>query len=121
MKHETVVVVEVGRGVPAEPSRLKGYTARRGRLALPRAAAIMFAGWLAVGAAFAAAGATRRPNIIFILSDDVGIVNHSTYGGGFETPHVDALAKNGLKFTHCYSTPICGPSRFQALTGRYPF
>ncbi|MFZ9745017.1 MAG: sulfatase-like hydrolase/transferase, partial [Opitutaceae bacterium] len=78
-------------------------------------------GLLATAAASAADHATLRPNVIFILSDDVGIVNHSTYGGGFETPHVDTLAKQGLKFTHCYSTPLCGPSRFQALTGRYPF
>lgn len=81
----------------------------------------MLAGALVIGVTSAAEGAARKPNVIFILSDDVGIVNHSTYGGGFETPHVDALAKEGVKFSHCYSTPICGPSRFQALTGRYPF
>ena len=88
---------------------------------LGQVAAVAVAGWLAVSAAAAAEGPASRPNVIFILSDDVGIVNHSTYGGGFKTPHVDELARKGLKFSSCYSSPLCGPSRFQALTGRYPF
>lgn len=88
---------------------------------LRRVVALVFAGWLLACAAAAATSPGARPNIIFILSDDVGIVNHSTYGGGFKTPNVDALAQKGVKFNFCYSSPLCGPSRFQALTGRYPF
>jgi len=64
----------------------------------------------------------EKPNIIFILSDDVGLGNISCCGGDkFKTPHIDALAQGGLRFEHCYSTPLCGPSRCEALTGRYPF
>jgi arylsulfatase A len=69
----------------------------------------------------AAAEAASRPNIILILSDDVGLGNIHSYGGPFKTPHLDELAKGGTQFTYCYATPLCGPSRCQLLTGRYPF
>ena len=69
----------------------------------------------------AAADATVRPNIIFVLADDVGIGNVSAYGGSFKTPNLDALARSGIRFELCFSTPLCGPSRSQILTGRYPF
>jgi arylsulfatase A len=64
----------------------------------------------------------RRPNIIFILADDVGLPNISCYGADeYKTPQIDALARSGTRFEHCYSTPLCGPSRAEILTGRYPF
>lgn len=69
----------------------------------------------------AAAAKNDRPNIILILSDDVGIGNIGCYGGAFETPNIDALANGGTKFTQAYTTPLCGPTRCQLLTGRYPF
>ena len=64
---------------------------------------------------------TQKPNIILILSDDVGIGDIGCYGGPFKTPHIDQLAKTGTRFEYCYSTPLCGPSRCEVLTGRYPF
>lgn len=63
----------------------------------------------------------EHPNIILILSDDVGLGNIHCYGGPFETPNIDKLASGGTKFTYCYATPLCGPSRCELLTGRYPF
>ena len=65
--------------------------------------------------------AERHPNIILIHTDDVGLGNIHCYGGPFETPNIDKLATTGTKFTYCYATPLCGPSRCQLLTGRYPF
>jgi arylsulfatase A len=62
-----------------------------------------------------------KPNIIMILSDDVGLGNISCCGGSFPTPQIDRLAQSGMRFELCYSTPLCGPSRCQLLTGRYPF
>jgi arylsulfatase A len=62
-----------------------------------------------------------RPNIILILSDDVGIGDIGCSGGPFKTPQIDALANGGMRFEYCYSTPLCGPSRCELLTGRYPF
>lgn len=68
------------------------------------------------------APATGKPNIILILADDVGLGNIGCFGGArFQTPNIDALAQSGLKFNRAYSTPLCGPSRCQILTGQYPF
>src|SRR5512140_1623092 len=67
------------------------------------------------------AAAPSKPNIIMILSDDVGLGDISCCGGAFKTPPIDKLAQTGTRFAECYSTPLCGPSRCQLLTGRYPF
>ncbi|MCU0784001.1 MAG: sulfatase-like hydrolase/transferase [Verrucomicrobia bacterium] len=68
-----------------------------------------------------AAPTPSKPNIILILSDDVGLGDVHCTGGPFKTPNLDALAAGGTRFEYCYSTPLCGPSRCQLLTGRYPF
>jgi arylsulfatase A-like enzyme len=69
-----------------------------------------------------AAKPPRTPNIVFILADDLGLDGFSCYGSDqHRTPHLDALAARGLRFETCYSTPLCGPSRCQLMTGRYPF
>ena len=63
-----------------------------------------------------------KPNIIFVLADDLGIGNVSCYGADhFKTPNIDALAKSGIRFTHCYASPLCGPSRALLMTGRYAY
>ncbi len=62
-----------------------------------------------------------RPNIVLIFADDVGREVLGCYGGtSYKTPHLDALATGGMKFSHCYSMPLCHPSRVCLLTGRYP-
>ncbi|MCA9010953.1 MAG: sulfatase-like hydrolase/transferase, partial [Planctomycetaceae bacterium] len=66
--------------------------------------------------------AASKPNIVLILADDLGIECLSAYGGkSHKTPHLDQLAKEGMRFTQCFSNPFCSPSRGQLLTGRYPF
>ena len=68
----------------------------------------------------------RPPNIVFILLDDLGINDLSTFGGGVAdgrvpTPHIDRLAAEGAIFTQAYSgTGTCAPSRAMLMTGRYP-
>jgi uncharacterized sulfatase len=68
----------------------------------------------------------RPPNIIFILADDLGINDISTFGGGVadgavRTPNIDRLAASGAIFTQAYSgTATCAPSRAMLMTGRYP-
>jgi arylsulfatase A len=63
-----------------------------------------------------------KPNIIFILADDLGIGDVSCYGSdNNKTPIIDRLAKSGMQFTHAYTAPLCGPSRSRILTGRYAF
>src|SRR4051794_23959509 len=69
----------------------------------------------------AAAATKEHPNIIMVLSDDVGLGDIHCTGGSFSTPNIDKLASGGTKFTYCYATPLCGPSRCELLTGRYPF
>ena len=66
--------------------------------------------------------AEERPNIILVLADDIGISGISCYGSNsFDTPNIDAMADDGIKFNYAFSTPICGPSRVCLMTGRYPF
>ena len=67
-------------------------------------------------------GAETKPNIIFILADDLGIGGVSSYGADhFKTPNIDKLGDSGIRFEHCYSSPLCGPSRALLMTGRYAF
>lgn len=63
-----------------------------------------------------------RPNIIFIMADDLGSAELGSYGNTFnETPHLDKLAGEGAKFTQAYTAaPICSPSRAAIMTGQYP-
>ncbi|HLY11019.1 MAG TPA: sulfatase-like hydrolase/transferase, partial [Planctomycetota bacterium] len=60
-----------------------------------------------------------RPNILIILSDDMGYSDLGCYGGEIQTPTLDALAKNGLRFTQFYNTARCCPTRASLLTGLY--
>ena len=70
----------------------------------------------------AAAVAPEKPNIVFIMADDVGDQAIGCYGGqSYATPRVDALAGGGVRFRHCYSMPVCHPSRIAIMTGKYPF
>ncbi|MBA2117230.1 sulfatase-like hydrolase/transferase [Bremerella alba] len=64
----------------------------------------------------------RLPNLVVIMADDLGIEGVGAYGGqSYKTPHLDALASGGMRFTHCFANPVCSPTRAQVLTGRYPF
>jgi arylsulfatase len=55
-----------------------------------------------------------------ILADDLGWSDVGCYGGEIRTPHIDSLARNGLRFTQFYNNAICGPTRVSLLTGLYP-
>jgi len=66
--------------------------------------------------------AKRRPNIIFILADDLGWRDTSLYGSSFcQTPNIDSLARRGMMFTNAYAAnPLCSPTRASIMTGLYP-
>ncbi len=65
---------------------------------------------------------SKRPNIVLILADDLGAECLNCYGGtSYETPHLDALARSGVRFANAFGTPICSPSRVELMTGRYGF
>lgn len=63
-----------------------------------------------------------KPNIIFILIDDMGWTDLGCYGSSFyETPHLDTLAAEGVRFTEAYAAcPVCSPTRASIMTGKYP-
>jgi len=64
----------------------------------------------------------KKPNIIFILADDLGIGEVGCYGAdNYKTPNIDKLASDGVRFTHAFTAPLCGPSRANILTGRHLF
>lgn len=67
----------------------------------------------------AEAAAPKRPNILLIVADDVGFSDIGCYGGEVHTPTLDALAKDGLRFTQFYNGSRCCPSRAALLTGLY--
>lgn len=67
-----------------------------------------------------AARAGERPNILLILADDLGWSDLGCYGGEIRTPVLDSLAEHGLRFTRCYNSSRCCPSRASLLTGLYP-
>jgi arylsulfatase A-like enzyme len=67
-----------------------------------------------------AAAKPSRPDILLILSDDMGFSDLGCYGGELHTPNLDALAKDGLRFTQFYNNARCCPTRASLLTGLYP-
>lgn len=70
----------------------------------------------------AAKQADERPNILFILADDMGKEWVSAYGAeDIETPNIDKLAAGGMKFDNAWSHPQCTPSRVSLITGQYPY
>ena len=63
---------------------------------------------------------TNAPNILIIMTDDVGFGSASAFGGPVPTPAFDALAQRGLRYNRFHTTAICSPTRASLLTGRYP-
>ena len=74
--------------------------------------------WIATP--LAAATGDKLPNILIIMVDDMGYSDLGCYGGEIQTPHLDALAADGLRFSAFYNTGRCCPTRASLLTGLYP-
>jgi arylsulfatase len=85
--------------------------------------AVALIGVLGLAAAFAApssalaADASRRPNIVIILGDDMGFADMGSFGGEIRTPNLDSLAREGVRFTNFYTHATCSPTRSMLLTG----
>ena len=62
---------------------------------------------------------SERPNIVLIMADDMGYSDLGCYGGEIQTPNLDRLAKNGIRYTQAYNTSKCWPTRISLLTGLY--
>src|SRR5687768_6143762 len=65
-------------------------------------------------------GQTQRPNVIVFLADDLGFRDVGYQKSEIETPNIDRLANDGLKFNRFHSFPLCSPTRAGLLTGRHP-
>ena len=72
---------------------------------------------LAVPALAAAADQPRRPNIVIILGDDLGFADMGSFGGEINTPNLDSLAREGVRFSNFYTNPSCSPTRSVLLSG----
>jgi len=77
---------------------------------------------LSVRAGEATAASSARPNFVFILADDLGWADLACYGSDLhETPNIDRLARQGMRFTDAYAAaPVCSPTRASIMTGKYP-
>lgn len=64
--------------------------------------------------------AQGRPNVVIIVVDDIGFSDFGCYGSEINTPNIDGLAYNGIRFTQFYTENMCAPTRAALLTGRYP-
>lgn len=73
-----------------------------------------------MGITVAGAEVAARPNVVVVLVDDMGWSDIGCYGSEIPTPHLDALARDGLRFTQFYNTARCSPTRASLLTGVYP-
>ena len=72
--------------------------------------------------AFSSSASTNRPNIVFILVDDLGWKDLGCYGSEFyDTPNLDKLARKSVRFTNAYSaSPVCSPTRAAIMSGKHP-
>jgi arylsulfatase A-like enzyme len=87
-----------------------------------KAVAAVFTLTMALSLGSSGAAAERRPNVVFILADDLGWSDLSGEGSSFyETPNIDRIADEGMRFTRGYATcQVCSPSRASIMTGKYP-
>jgi len=93
---------------------------KRRRTGLSRLGVIVFLAAFAHDFPVTRAAAPGRPNIIIIMSDDMGFSDLGSYGGEVNTPNLDSLAAGGVRFTQFYNNARCCPTRASILTGLYP-
>jgi arylsulfatase A-like enzyme len=83
-------------------------------------AILLAALWLWGAAHGPAAAAEAKPNILYIVTDDLGWKDVGFHGSDIKTPTLDALAARGAKLEEFYAQPMCTPTRAALMTGRYP-
>lgn len=101
---------------------MRGATRRAFLRTLAGAGAAGALPWAARAAETPAAGGAkaRRPNVVLVLADDLGFSDIGCYGGEIPTPHLDALAAGGMRFSHFRNAARCCPARASLLTGLWP-
>ena len=86
-----------------------------GRTILQHAASLFPAATMVLAASLSAAAA--RPNIVLIVADDMGFADMGAFGGEIRTPHLDSLARSGVRFTNFYTQTTCSPTRSMMFSG----
>ena len=82
---------------------------------------LLATGLCAHAAPAAAQEVAARPNFVLVFADDQGYGDLGVFGAtDFDTPRIDRMAREGMRFTSFYAQPVCGPSRTALLTGSYP-
>lgn len=76
--------------------------------------------WLALAGLSSVQAKAPRPNVVLIVADDLGFSDIGCYGGEIPTPHIDRLARDGIRFSQFYNCAVCVPTRASLLTGLYP-
>ena len=87
---------------------------------VPRPRGFSFALLLTAFVPLAAPAAEAKPNIVILLADDLGYADVSFNGGTIPTPHIDRIAKEGVRLERFYACPVCSPTRAGLMTGRWP-
>ncbi|WP_295531477.1 sulfatase-like hydrolase/transferase [Novosphingobium sp. Chol11] len=107
----------------ARPIKAMPSTSMTRRSALAGTAGAALASTAAGAAAAGSAAMPRRPNVLFIMADDMGYADLSCYGrSDYATPRIDALAREGMRFTNAYAnSPVCTASRVGLIIGRYQY
>lgn len=100
------------------PARGRGGWSQQGQRHLLRCRllAVPLATALALSSALAAEPPSR-PNVVMVVADDVGFSDFGAYGSEIRTPHIDAIAANGVRFSNFHVSPMCSPTRAMLLTG----
>jgi len=80
----------------------------------------LFVVWLAMGLPAAAQQSASRPNIVYIIADDLGWADVGFHGSDIKSPSLDKLAQDGVRLEQFYVQPMCTPTRAALMTGRYP-
>jgi len=112
----------VTKSLPALRSHLHNWSLFRSAKTVVICVFAAFAILSVIPSAFAGESSEgrQRPNVLLIMADDMGYECVTANGGeSYQTPNIDRLAAEGTRFEHCYSQPICTPSRVQIMTGVY--
>lgn len=88
---------------------------------LPMICLVYLVAALGVSGVPASGSENKLPNVVLMMADDMGYECLGCNGSTYRTPHLDRLAADGLRFEHCYSQPLCTPSRIKIMTGKYNF